>query len=159
MNRITKTLALAAVVLAGAFGATTAQASAALFHVNFKVVDNSASDSMIRITDPLPTGVSGLIAPPSAIAVGGSDPASGNGSWSGTLPALNSSTSLTLTYGRASDNGGQCAFTMTITHDANASPYLLQFSVSPTSACTVPSSVRTSDGQFTAQTYILSWAD
>lgn len=155
MNRITKTLALAAVVLAGAFGATAAQASAANFNVDFKVV-NGDSVSMIRITDPLPSGISGVTNPPSAITA--SDPPSGNAVWSGVLPGLNTSTSVSLTYGRASDNGAQCTFTMKITHDSNANPYLLQFSVSPTSPCSVgTTSVRTSDGQFTAQTYVLNW--
>ncbi|HTD36003.1 MAG TPA: hypothetical protein VK669_00710 [Candidatus Limnocylindrales bacterium] len=158
MNRITKTLALAAVVLAGAFGATAAQASAADFQVNFKVQNNDASVSMIRITDPLPTGVNGLIKPPSAIAAGGADPATGNATWTGQLPGLNTSVSVSLTYGRASDNGAQCTFTMKITHDTNSNPYLLEFSVSPSSPCAVPGPVRTSNGQFTAQTYALGWS-
>lgn len=157
MNRITKTLALAAVVLAGAFGATAAQASAANYAVDFKVQNNDTSASMIRTTSPLPTGVSGLINPPSAIAPGGSDPSSGAAVWTGLLPSLNHSVSVTFTYARASDNGAQCTFAMKITHDTNVNPYLLEFSVVPSSPCSVPSSVRSSDGQFTAQTYVLSW--
>jgi hypothetical protein len=159
MNRITKTLALAAVVLAGAFGATAAQASATTFKVDFAVHDADSTVSMIRITDPLPTGISGLISPPSAIVAGASDPATGNAVWSGTAPGLGSSISVSLTYGRASDSGAQCTFTMKITHDGNSNPYLLQFSVNPTSPCSVPASVRTSDAQFTAQTYVLNWKD
>lgn len=158
MNRLTKTLALAAAVLAGAFGATAAQASAATFQVDFKVQNADSSAQMIRITNPLPSGVSGLINPPSAISAGGNDPATGNAVWTGNLPPLNGSASVSLTYGRASDNGAQCTFTMKITHDTNLDPYLLEFFVSPSgSPCTVPSSVRTSNGQFTAQISMLVW--
>jgi len=159
MNRITKTLALAAVVLAGAFGATAAQASAANFNVDFKVY-NDASVSMIRITDPLPSTVTGLIAPPSPIAAGSYDPASGNAVWSDQLPGLGHSATVNLTYGRASDGQAQCTFTMKITHDSNSNPYLLQLSATSTSPCTVStSSVRTIDGQFTAQPSVLNWND
>ena len=158
MNRLTKTLALAAVVLAGAFGATAAQASAANFNVNFAVRDADASASMLRLTDPLPSSVTGLIKPPAAITAGGSDPATGNALWSGVLPTLGNSASVSFTYGRASDHGAQCTFTMKISHDANANPYLLELSVLPSSSCSVStSSARSSDGQFTGTTYGLIW--
>jgi len=160
MNRLTKTLALAAVVLAGAFGATAAQASAANFTVDFKIQNNDSAVSMIRLTTPLPSTITGLIDPPAAIAAGGSDPSSGNAQWSDQLPTLNHSTSVSLTYGRASDGGAQCVFTMTVTRDSNVNPYLLQFAVSPGSPCTAPtSSVRSSNGQFTSQTYAFGWAN
>jgi hypothetical protein len=159
MNPLTKTLALAAVVLAGAFGATAAQASAANFTVDFKVQNNDASVSMTRVTSTLPSSVTGLINPPSAIVAGGSDPSSGNGQWSDALPVLGHSASVTLAYGRASDRGAQCTFTMTVSHDSNLMPYLLSFGVSPGSPCTVPSSVRSSNGQFTSQIYVLGWAN
>ncbi len=160
MHPLTKTLALAAVVLAGAFGATAAQASAANFTVDFKIQNNDSSVSMIRLTTPLPSGITGLINPPAPISPGASDPSSGNAQWSDALPVLGHSTSVSLTYGRASDGGAPCQFTMTITHDGNLNPYLLQFAVSPTSPCTAPTtSVRTSNGQFTSQTYIFGWAN
>lgn len=157
MNRITKTLALAAVVLAGAFGATAAQASAANFNVDFKVHNGDSTYSMIRETTPLPTGISGLINPPSAIAPGGDDPGTGNAVWTGSLPNLNQSVSVNFGYGRSLDNGAQCTFTMKITRDSNPSPYLLQLSAS-NSACSVsPSSARSADGQFTSTTAVLNW--
>jgi hypothetical protein len=160
MNRLTKTLALAAVVLAGAFGATAAQASAANFTVDFKIQNNDSSVSMIRLTTPLPSSITGLINPPAAIAAGGSDPASGNAQWSDALPALGHSTSVSLTYGRASDGGAPCQFTMKITHDGNFNPYLLEFAALPGSPCTAPSSsVRSSNGQFISQTYVFGWAN
>jgi hypothetical protein len=156
MNRLTKTLALAAVVLAGAFGATAAQASAANFNVDFAVQNTDTSVSMIRVTNPVPSGITNLITPPSAIAAGSSDPATGNAVWSAGLPGFGSSVTATLVYGRASDRGAQCTFTMKITHDSNANPYLLELSAS--SPCSVSTaSARTSDGQFTAQTYLLNW--
>jgi hypothetical protein len=157
MHPLTKTLALAAVVLAGAFGATAAQASAANFTVDFKVQNNDSSVSMIRVTTPLPSSITGLINPPAPISAGGSDPSSGYAQWSDTLPALGHSTSVSLTYARASDGGAPCQFTMTVSRDANPNPYLLSFAVAPTSPCTVPSSVRTNNGVFTAQTYSLGW--
>jgi hypothetical protein len=160
MNRLTKTLALAAVVLAGAFGATAAQASAANFTVDFKVQNNDTSSiSMIRVTTSLPTTVTGLINPASAISAGNADPSSGNAQWSDALPALGHSTSVSLVYGRASDQGAQCTFTMTVSHDSNLLPYLLSFTASPNPPCTAPASVRSSNGVYTNQIYALGWAN
>ncbi|HEX3464354.1 MAG TPA: hypothetical protein VHS78_09940 [Candidatus Elarobacter sp.] len=160
MNRLTKTLALAAVVLAGAFGATAAQASANNFNVDFKIHDADASVSMIRITDPLPSGITGLITPASAIAAGGNDPSTGYAVWSGTLPGLNFSSSVSLVYGRASDGGSQCTFTMTVKHDSNVLPYLLTLSESGPACSVSTSSARTSDGQFTPSTpYQFNWVN
>jgi hypothetical protein len=156
MTRLTKTLALAAVVLAGAFGATAAQASAN-FLVDFSIQNKDSSVSMIRITTSVPGTITGLINPPAAIPAGGSDPSSGYAQWSDTLPALGHSTSVSLTYARASDGGAPCQFTMTVSHDTNSNPYLLSFTVSPTSPCTVPSSARSLTGQFTTQTYSPGW--
>ncbi|HYW55224.1 MAG TPA: hypothetical protein VE826_14725 [Dongiaceae bacterium] len=158
MNRLTKTLALAAAVLAGAFGATAAQASAANFQVDFAVKNNDASYSMIRITSPLPNGVSGLIDPASAIATGASDPSSGNATYSLGLPALNGFSQTTLVYGKAADSTQQCTFTMKVSHDLNTQPYLLHFTTSDSTRCPVPGDARSSDGQFTAQTYLLNWS-
>ena len=62
MNRITSFLALSAIVVAGAFAGTAAQASAANVNVDFKVHDADASASMIRSGAPS-SGISGLISP------------------------------------------------------------------------------------------------
>ena len=157
MNQLTKTLALAAVVLAGAFGATTAQASAANFNVNFVVQNNDASVSMIR-SGSLPSTVTGPINPASAIAPGGSDPASGYATYSDQLPVLGFSKQVSLAYAKASDGTQQCTFTIKVTHDGNAQPYLLHIT-SDSARCSVPSSdIRTSDGQFTSQTSLLGWS-
>jgi hypothetical protein len=158
MHPLTKTLALAAIVLAGAFGATAAQASAANLLVDFKIVNNDSSVSMIRVTTPLPSTITGLINPATAISAGNSDPSSGNAQWSDTLPALGHSTSVSLVYGRASDQGAQCTFIMTVSHDSNVLPYLLSFTASPSPPCTAPASVRSSNGVFN-QTYGFGWAN
>jgi hypothetical protein len=157
MNRLTKTLALAAGVLAGALGATAAQASAANFNVDFAFHNNDLSASMIRATSPLPSGISGLIDPAAAILPGGYDPASGNATYSLGLPAFGSSSQVTLRYVTVGDSSGACNFTIKVSHDTNPSPYLLHFSVD-SSKCTVPGDARSSTGQFTNQTYILTWA-
>jgi hypothetical protein len=157
MNRLTKTLALAAGVVAGALGVTAAQASAANFQVNFAFHNIDASASMIRVTSPLPSGIAGLIDPAAAISPGGYDPASGNAVFSGlltSLPAL-----ATMKYVNAGDGvSNACNFTIKVSKDSNPSPYLLHFSVDATSHCSVPGDVRSSNGQFTSQTYVLNWA-
>jgi hypothetical protein len=159
MNRLTKTLALAAGVIAGALGATAAQASAANFNVNFALHNLDASASMIRVTSPLPSGVSGLIDPAAAISPGGYDPATGNAVFSRALPALFTSIQTTLKYANASDGiSNPCTFTIQVSKDLNPSPYLLHFSVDDTTHCSVPADVRSSTGQFPSQTYVLNWA-
>jgi hypothetical protein len=158
MNRFTKTLALAAGVLAGALGATAAQASAANFVVDFALYNKDASASMIRATSPLPTGITGLIDPAAAISPGGYDPATGNATYSLPLPGVNNFAQTVLKYVNAGDGiSNPCNFTIKVSHDSNPSPYLLHFAVdSP--KCSVPGDVRSSTGQFTSQTYILNWA-
>jgi len=155
MNRLTKTLALAAGVIAGALSATAAQASAATFTVDFAAHNVDASASMIRATSPLPTGVSGLINPAAAISPGGYDPASGFATFSAALPTLGASAVAVLEYA-ALDGSSPCTFTIRVSHDTNPSPYLVHFSVD-SSKCSVPADVRSSNGQFTSQTYILNW--
>lgn len=157
MKDMTKALALAALALAGAFLGTAAQASAANFNVSFAVKNNDASPAMIR-TSAIPSGVTGLINPAAAISAGGTDPASGFATWSGPLPALHASAQVSLTYTQSDGVSSPCTFTMTIAHDTNSQPYLLQFSNGGVSRCTVPASVRSADGQFTNQTYVLGWS-
>jgi hypothetical protein len=158
MNRFTKTLALAAGVIAGALGATAAQASAANFNVSFALHNLDASASMIRVTSPLPAGISGLIDPAAAISPGGYDPATGNAAFSLTLPGLGGSSQATLQYANAGNGTSDaCNFTIKVSHDFNPTPYLLHFSVD-SSKCGVPADVRSSNGQFTSQTYLLNWA-
>jgi hypothetical protein len=159
MNRLTKTLALTAVALAGAFGATAAQASAANFTVNFSIHNSDTSVSMIRVTSPLPSTVTGLIDPPSAISPGGSDPASGNAVYSDQLPALGLSKQMSLVYGKASDGTQQCTFTIKVSHDTNTQqPYLLHYTTSDSARCPVPGDSRSSDGQFPNPTSPPSWS-
>jgi hypothetical protein len=151
----TKALALAAFALAGAFLGTAAQASAANFNVSFAIKNNDASLSMIR-TSSVPVGVTGLPNPSVSIAPGGSE----SGTWSATLPALHASAQILLTYAQASDGvSSPCSFTVKISHDTNVQPYLLEFSNNGgPSRCSVPASARTSDGQFTSQTYTMGWS-
>ena len=154
MIRNLKALALAAVTAAGALAVTVAPAAAANFNVYFAVQNNDASQSM-GITS-IGSGITGLGGGP--ISPGGLDPATGHATYSDALPGLNSSKSTSFTanvYG--SPTSSPCMFTIKVSHDSNALPYLLQFSVDNTSRCTVPGQVRTSDGQFTAQTYVLGW--
>ena len=155
--RLPNLLALAAFALAGALGATAAQASAANFTVNFAIKNNDPSIPMIRSTVPLPTGITGLIDPAAAIASGATDPGSGNAVFSAPLPGLGLSKQAQLTYAKASDGSAPCTFTIKVSHDANVLPYLLHVT-SDNARCVVPLDQRTSDGQFTAQTLILDWA-
>jgi hypothetical protein len=154
MIRSFKVLALAAMTTAGALAATAAQASAANFNVYFAVQNNDASQNMGIVN--IPSTVSGLGGGP--ISPGGLDPSTGHALWSDLLPALGFSRSITFTANRYADSTSGCNFTLKVTHDSNPSPYLLQFSVDNTSRCSVPAAVRTSDGQFTAQTSVLGWS-
>jgi len=160
MNRTTTALALAAFALAAAFGATTAQASAANFNVSFvmKNVDPSSSVSMIRVTDPLPSTVTGLIAPPAAIARLSFDPNSGNATYSEALPTLTQPRQVSFVYAKAADGSAPCTFTIKMTRDSNPSPYLLHFTSSDSARCIVPGDARSSDGQFTSGVYELDWS-
>ncbi len=156
MIRSLKALAIAAAVVGGALGATAAQASAANFTVYFAVQDNDASNNMGLFN--VPSSVTGLSAGP--ISPGATDPsAGGHGVWSDTLPPLGQYKSVPIQAGVYSNDASPCSFTLQISHDSNPKPYLLQISVDTPSRCTVPtiSNPRTTDGQFTSQTYILGW--
>ena len=158
MNRITSFLALSAIVVAGAFAGTAAQASANV-NVNFKVHNADASASMIRSGAPS-SGISGLINPAAAILPGGDDPASGFALFSLPAPNTGSSVQGTVSYANASDGiSNLCTFTITVTRNAAAS-YALTFSAANNSShCTVPSgTVNSSTGQFTSTTYELDWS-
>ena len=159
MNRITSFLALSAIVVAGAFAGTAAQASAANVTVNFKVHNADASASMIRSGAPS-SGISGLIDPAAAILSGGDDPATGFALFSLPAPNVNNSVHGTVSYANASDGiSNLCTFTITVTR-GGLSSYTLSFSVSNnTSHCTVPGgTVINSTGQFTNTTYELDWS-
>jgi hypothetical protein len=156
MNRPLKALAIAAFALAGALGATAVQASAANFNVHFAIKNADSSASMLRQTNPLPSTVTGLIAPPSAISPAALDPASGFAVYSDTLPANNTFKQALLVYANAVDGiSNPCTFVLKVSKDSNALPYLLH--ISATWPCSAPADVRSSDGQFTSQTYVLSW--
>jgi hypothetical protein len=154
MNRPLKALAIATFALAGALGATAVQASAANFNVDFVVKNNDASASMIRNTVPAPGTVSSFITPATGIPPGGTDPASGYAVYSDVLPGLNAFKQVSFGYANTV-GGGLCTFTLKVSKDSNTLPYLLHMSA--TGPCSVPADVRTSDGQFTSQTYVLSW--
>ncbi|MEA2785616.1 MAG: hypothetical protein QOF71_1720 [Candidatus Eremiobacteraeota bacterium] len=159
MNRITSFLALSAIVVAGAFAGTAAQASAANVNVQFKVHNADTSASMIRSGAPS-SGISGLINPAAAILPGGDDPATGFALFSLPAPNLNNSVQGTVSYANASDGiSNLCTFTITVTRTA-ASSYQLGFSVSNNNShCTAPSGpVNSTTGQFTSTTYELDWS-
>ncbi|HEY0396338.1 MAG TPA: hypothetical protein VGD01_17815 [Candidatus Elarobacter sp.] len=155
MKNLVKTLALAAFALAGAFGATTAQASAANFNVYFAVHNADASASMER-TGTLPGTITGLSG--SSVAAGGNDPSSGHATYSNLLPGLSQTTSATLTYQKVG-GGSACSFTISVKNDGNPlGAYLLHFTTDAPARCSVPSDARSATGQFTGQTYVLSWS-
>ena len=158
MNRITSLLALSAIVVAGAFAGTAAQASAANVNVQFKLHNADPSANMIR-SGALPSTISGLINPAASIAPGSDDPASGFALFSAPIPGVNNSVSASLTYVNANDGfSNGCTFTITVTRNGVAS-YNLSFSVvNGSSHCTVPGSVNNTNGQFTNTTYLLDWA-
>ena len=160
MKRITSFLALSAIVVAGAFAGTAAQASAANVNVNFKVHNaDGLSQSMIRSGAPS-SGISGLINPAAAILPGGDDPATGFALFSLPVPNVNSSVQGTVSYANASDGiSNLCTFTITVQRNGLSS-YLLAFSVvNNSSHCSVPSGiVNSSTGQFTSTTYELDWS-
>ncbi|HEY0382851.1 MAG TPA: hypothetical protein VGC72_11705 [Candidatus Elarobacter sp.] len=157
MNRITSFLALSAIVVAGAFAGTSAQASAANVNVGFKFHNADASASMIRSGAPS-AGISGLINPAAAILPGNDDPASGSALFSLPIPNVGSAVQGTVSYVNANDGvSNLCTFTMTVTRTAFAS-YTLAFSVSPPgNHCSVPAGGSNSTGQFTNSTYALTW--
>ena len=156
MNRVTSFLALSAIVVAGAFAGTAAQASATNVNVDFKVHNADASASMIRMGTTSST-ISGLINPAASILPGGDDPASGFALFSAAAPNVGAFVQGTLSYANANDRiSNECTFTITITHPS-VNLYNLHFAVSPSSPCDVPADVTSGAGQFTASTYVLNW--
>ena len=157
MNRITSFLALSAIVVAGAFAGTAAQASAANLNVYFKVQNADASASMIRSGAPS-SGISGLIDPAAAILPDNDDPASGFALFSLPVPIVGSAVQGSVLYVNAGNlTSNKCTFTIKVTRTALAS-YTLHFSVTQSgSSCSVPSDATNSDGQFTGTTYGLNW--
>jgi hypothetical protein len=156
MNRLAKVLALAAVTLGGAFLTTAAQASAANFNVSFAIHNNDSAYNMIRQTDPLPSGVTGLIKPPTAISPGNNDPASSFATYSLPLPGLLNPASVSMKYSKDTDSTDECTFTIEVKNVGGATPYLLHFSTDQ-ARCTVPGDVYSANGQFTGTTYLVGW--
>jgi hypothetical protein len=158
MNRFTSFLALSAIVVAGAFAGTAAQASAANVNVQFNVHDADASASMIRVGAPS-AGITGLISPAASISPGSDDPASGFALFSVPIPNVNQSVQGSVSYANANDGFSDlCTFTITVTRTAPAA-YTLSFSVAQTTAhCSVPAGASNSNGQFTTATYRLDWS-
>lgn len=157
MTRITQLLAVAALTFGGAFLTTAAQASAANFNVSFAIKNADSTNSMIRVTNPLPSGVTGLINPPAAISPANYDPASGFATYTGTLPALHGPPqSVSLEYANTNNLSDNCNFTIKVTNVGGSAPYVLHFS-SDQARCTVPADQSSATGQFTATTSILVW--
>jgi hypothetical protein len=159
MNRFTSFLALSAIVVAGAFAGTAAQASATNVNVQFKMHDADSSASMIRSGAPS-AGISGLIDPAASISPGNDDPANAYALFSLPIPNVFSSVQGTVSYANASDGfSNLCTFTITVQRNGPTS-YALSFSVANNAShCTVPSgSVNNTNGQFTGTTYVLDWS-
>jgi hypothetical protein len=156
MNRLVKLLALAAATLGGAFLTTAAQASAANFNVSFAIHNNDSTYNMIRQTDPLPSGVTGLIVPPSAISPGNNDPASSFATYSLGLPRTGQEVHTSLVYSKDTDSTDFCTFTIDVKNVGGSLPYVLHFS-SDQARCTVPADTSSAAGQFTSITSIVNW--
>lgn len=159
MNRISSFFALSAIVIAGAFAGTAAQASAGNVNVAFKVHDADASASMIQVGSP-PLTITGLINPAAPISPGGDDPSSGFALFSAGAPSVGGSVSGSVSYANASDGvSNLCTFTIMVSRPATNS-YGLRFAVSPSiTPCTVPTvSPTNANGQFTSTTYMLTWS-
>jgi hypothetical protein len=159
MNRITSLLALSALVIAGAFAGTAAQASASNVNVDFNVVNGDASASMIRIGQS--SGISGLITPAAAILPGNTDPASGSGLFSAPIPVLTGSyVEGWVRYANASNTSlNICTFNMRVTRLGSASFKLHGWVSENGTNCTAAPAVdvTNSDGQFTTTIYGFTW--
>jgi hypothetical protein len=155
MIRLVKLLALAGITLGGAFLTTAAQASAANFNVSFAIHNADSTNSMIRTTNPLPTGVSGLN-PIGAILPAGNDPTTGFATYSAGLPALNRSASVSLEYVNSGNSADECTFTIQVSNIGGLNPYKLHFS-SDQARCTVPADQQNSTGTFTSMTSVVNW--
>ncbi len=154
MNRLKILSALAALAVGGALAANTAPAAAyTSFSVSFAIKNNDASASMIR-TSSIPTGVTGLPNPASAISPGGTDP-SGFATYSLAYPGPGFSRSVSLSYANALDNSSACSYTIKVTENSTTS-FTLHIT-SDSNRCAVPADVSNGDGQFTSTTYFLNW--
>lgn len=158
MNRITSFLALSAIVIAGAFAGTAAQASASNVVLDFTVHNGDASASMIR-SSSLPASMSGLIAPPASIGPGGNDPSSSFAVFSGSVPPIGGYVQGSVTYANAADQlSNACTLNIRITH-VSAQVFRAHFWVTESGTnCTVPGDATNSDGQFTTTTYTFGWS-
>lgn len=157
MNRLKSLLAVGALTLAGALGATVAQASAANVNVNLVAYNADASLSMIR-TSSLSSGLSGFINPASAISPGAYDPSSGNALFSAPAPLVGGFVTSSVTYANASNTSlNICTFTIKLTRVSSAS-YKLHIEVTGQGmSCSAPGDQTNNDGQFTSTNYTLTW--
>jgi hypothetical protein len=157
MNRLGSFLALSAIVVAGAFAGTAAQASANV-NVSFKIHNADASASMIRSGAP-DTGITGLMSPAASILPGGDDPATGSALFSLGTPASGGEVHASVSYANASNGvDNLCTFTIKVSRSGLAS-YTLHFTADQHNTnCSVPSDVTNATGQFTSTTYALNWS-
>jgi len=157
MNRLSSLLALGAIVVAGAFAGTAAQASATP-GIAFNVYnDLNSTASMIRTSTS--GNISGLITPAAAILPGGYDPASGSARFTGTaLPSIGDHVDASVQYANAgSTSSNVCTFNMRITR-LGLSSYKMHFWITEAGTnCTAPADVTNSNGDFTGTTYTLTW--
>jgi len=156
MNRLSSLLALGAIVVAGAFAGTAAQASANP-SIAFNVHNADSSASMVRTSTT--SNISGITTPPAAILAGGYDPASGYALFTGTaLAHIGDSVSASVQYANAGNTSfNVCTFNMQITR-LGASSYKAHYWISEFGTnCTVPSDLTNSNGDFTGTTYTLGW--
>ncbi len=158
MNRLSSLLALGAIVVAGAFAGTAAQASA-VPKIAFNVHnDPGSSASMIRTSTF--GNISGLITPPAAILPGGYDPGSGSALFTGAvLLSIGDHTDASVQYAIAGNTTvNVCTFNMRVTR-LGATSYKMHLWVTETGTnCTVPGDVTNSNGDFTGTTYTFVWS-
>ncbi|HEV2738786.1 MAG TPA: hypothetical protein VGU66_09425 [Candidatus Elarobacter sp.] len=153
MNRITSFLALGAIVVAGAFAGTAAQASASNVSVSFTVHNADGSASAIRTGSS--SSISGLTNPAAAILAGNYDPASGSGTFSAPAPALRQYVDGFVAYANASDGvSNKCTFNMRITQVGAGSFTLHAWITESGTNCSVPSDMTNSSGVFTGITLV-----
>ncbi len=154
MNRISSLLALSAIVVAGAFAGTAAQASASNVSASFNVQNADGSVSMIRTASS--SNITGLTNPAAAILSGNYDPGTGTASFSDLKPLLHAYVEEYVAYANASDGfSNKCTFTMRITQVAAGSFTLHAWIREFGTNCSVPSDVTNSSGVFTGIT--LGW--
>jgi hypothetical protein len=157
MNRLSSLLALGAIVVAGAFAGTAAQASATP-SIAFNVRNSDGSASTIRTSAS--GNVSGLVTPPAAILPGGYDPGSGSALFAGTaLLSIGDHTDAIVRYANASNTSANvCTFNMRITRLGLSSYKMHMWITEAGTNCTVPGDVTNSNGDFTGTTYTLVWS-